>query len=76
MANRVSITDLLQAAEWLQYYEPAPDEDGSPYARVASWLESEAVRRQEDAIVRNAARKHGKTTAQVRAALKRSRGFE
>lgn len=73
---RVSVDDLLLAAEWCESYETAPEDEANKEAllRVARWLEAEAAKRQEDAVVRAAAQRYGVTPAKARAALRRSRG--
>ena len=73
---RVSVEDLLIAADWCSYYESDADGEDTREAvhRVARWLEAEAAKRQEDAVVRAAAQRYGVTPAKARAALRRSRG--
>lgn len=73
---RVSVDDLLLAADWCEYYEADADgeEDREACHRVARWLRAEAAKRQEDAFVRAAAQRYGVTPAKARAALRRSRG--
>lgn len=75
----VSITDLEYAADWLRAYEvgddPSDIERNEAQLRVAAWLDAEITRRQVDAAVRGAARKHGVSPARIRAALA-SRGVK
>ena len=73
---RVSVDDLLIAAEWCETYEPDADGEDTREAvhRVARWLQAEAAKRQEDAFVRAATQRYGVTPAKARAALRRSRG--
>ena len=74
--SRVSVNDLLVAADWCEYYEGAPDEEDTREAvhRVGRWLRAEAAKRDEDAFVRAAVQQFGVTPAEARAALRRSKG--
>jgi hypothetical protein len=45
--KRVSVDDLMLAAQWLRSYEPAPEEDASWTERVAAKLEGEAMARED-----------------------------
>ena len=75
--SRVSVDDLLLAAWWCDSSVGAGSFKGAEaeaLLRVARWLEAEAEKRQEDAVVRAAVQQHGVTPAEARAALRRSRG--
>lgn len=57
MSDRVTVDDLLQAAEWLaEGFEPHPDGSAddvkAQYDRVAEWLRSEAERREIEQLAR------------------------
>ena len=75
--SRVSVDDLLFAAWWCDASVAAGSFKGAEaeaLLRVARWLEAEAEKRQEDAVVRAAVQQFGVTPAEARAALRRSRG--
>lgn len=65
--SRPSADALRFAAEWLRAYdEEAPEAVAA--AEVAEWLDAQA----DAADVRNAARNHGVTVQQIRAAIARA----
>ncbi len=75
--ERVSIDDLAFAATWLDAHDGA-DEDGTPdendaaARRVSAWLRAEIARREEDAAVREVAKRTGASPARARAAVRRA----
>lgn len=83
MAPRVSIEELLGAADWLRAYEgpagvigehgAAGDERAVELLRVAEWLDAEVDRRRDAAVVREVVARTGATPARARAALARHR---
>jgi hypothetical protein len=70
--SRVTVDDLLGAADWLEGYEPADDtdENGVKFARVAAYLRREADKRAEGTVARQVARGAGVTIARARQALR------
>ena len=67
---RVTADDLAFAADWLDSYEAAPDDDnGAKAARVVDWLYAEIARRENEATVRKVAKHHGVSVARARKAL-------
>lgn len=68
--TRVTADDLAFAAEWLDGYDAASDDDNGPSAaRVADWLRAEIARREGEATVRKVAKHHGVSAARARKAL-------
>lgn len=78
-AERVSIEDLLGAADWLRAYEgpagvigdhgAAGDERGVELLRVADWIDAEITRRHIDQGARSIAKRSGVSVARARRAL-------
>ena len=70
--QHVSVDDLALAAQWLLSLEGESgspiaaqepeddDEDQARLRRVSAWINAEIARREEDALVRAVARKHGR----------------
>ncbi len=56
--QRVTTTDLDRAIEWIESYDPAPDESEFPQslARVAVWLREEVEKRERAAKERSLVR--------------------
>ncbi len=70
---RVSIDDLAFAAEWMQAFDPAPDEEGGEERRdrVIEWLNNEVAKREVAAIVRQTAKRNSVKPSVVRRAIAR-----
>jgi hypothetical protein len=81
MAPRVSVEELLGAADWLRAYEgpdgvigdhgAGGDERAVELLRVAEWLDAEIERRRSAAVVREVVARTGCSPARARAALAR-----
>ena len=75
--SRVSVDDLLFAAWWCDSSVEAGSFKGAKaeaLLRVARWLEAEAAKRQEEAVVREVVQQLGVTPAEARAAIRRFQG--
>ena len=71
MTSRVGIRDLEIAAEWLDHYEAAPDDDsGSSTKLVAEWIREEIRRREDDMAIRTIMREYGLTRSLASKLLK------
>ncbi len=75
--SRVSVDDLLLAAWWCDGSVAAGSFKGAEaeaLLRVVRWLEAEAAKRQEEAVVREVVQQLGVTPAEARAAIRRFKG--
>jgi hypothetical protein len=85
MTARVTVDDLLGAADWLRAYEddhgrpigdvdPAEvtDERAIELLRVAEWLDAEVARRRQEQTVRAVAKRSGVSSRRARAAVRRA----
>lgn len=68
---RVSADDLSLAADWLDAYDGTAEESAGMY-RVAEWLRAEVTRREKEAAIYSAAKRHNVSAKTVRRALARA----
>lgn len=73
--SRATIADLAFAVDWLEAYDASHEDDtnGGPRDRVVEWIKAEIERRETEALLRAAAKKHGVSVATVKKALAKKR---